>query len=246
MPGERPEAGRDQQLLGSRGRARLAPPPGEQGRRQPAGCDRTDRELIDQHQAASRGQFSAALRQPLLLVRPVVERRGAHHEIEGAVPEREGLGHRHREPEPLVAAAGGSFLARAFFGTGGHLAATVPPTGQHWQAAGFEAVITFGLVLMVLNMANGPKLNGPYVPLAVGAYILAWGAMGGPFDGASMNPARSFGPDLAIHNLSTWWVYILGPAVGATVAVAVAYVLRGPAKAQEAIAAKGTPLDRAS
>jgi len=146
----------------------------------------------------------------------------------------------------LAAAAGGSFLARAFFGTGGHLAATVPPAGQHWQAAGFEAIITFGLVLMVLNMANGPKLNGPYVPLAVGAYILAWGTMGGPYDGASMNPARSFGPDLAIHDLSTWWVYLVGPAVGATVAVAVAYVLRGPAKAQEAIAAKGTPLDQTS
>jgi aquaporin Z len=146
----------------------------------------------------------------------------------------------------FAAAAGGSFLARAFFGNEGHLAATVPPVGLHWQAAGFEAVITFGLVLMVLNMANGPKLNGPYVPLAVGAYILAWGTMGGPYDGASMNPARSFGPDLAIHNLSTWWVYVIGPAVGAVIAVGVAYVLRGPAKAQEAIAAKGTPLDRAS
>jgi len=51
--------------------------------------------------------------------------------------------------------------------------------GLAWQAAGFEAVITFGLVLMVLNMANGPKLNGPFVPLAVGAYIMAWGTMGG-------------------------------------------------------------------
>jgi aquaporin Z len=47
-------------------------------------------------------------------------------------------------------------------------------------------------------LANGPKLNGPFVPLAVGAYIMAWGTMGGPFEGASMNPARSFGPDLAL------------------------------------------------
>ena len=55
---------------------------------------------------------------------------------------------------------------------------------------------------MILNLANGPKLNGPFVPLAVGAYILGWGTMGGPFDGASMNPARSFGPDVALGNLS--------------------------------------------
>jgi hypothetical protein len=35
---------------------------------------------------------------------------------------------------------------------------------------------------MVLNLANGPKLNGTFIPLAVGAYIMAWGTMGGPFD----------------------------------------------------------------
>ena len=144
----------------------------------------------------------------------------------------------------FAAAACGSLLARGFFGPAGNLAATMPKPGQSWQAAGFEAIITFGLVLMVLNLANGPKLNGPFVPLAVGAYIMAWGTMGGPFDGASMNPARSFGPDLAIGNLSTWWVYLIGPVAGAVIAVGVAYVLRGPAKAQEASAALGTPLDR--
>jgi aquaporin Z len=99
---------------------------------------------------------------------------------------------------------------------------------------------------MILNMANGPRLNRPRVPLAVGTYILAWGAIGGPYDGASMNPARTFGPGLAIHGLSTRWVYLIGPAAGPTVAVPLAYVLRGLAKAQEAIAARGTPLDRSS
>jgi MIP family channel proteins len=144
----------------------------------------------------------------------------------------------------FVAAICGSLLARGFFGTAGNLAATMPKHGQSWQATGFEAIITFGLVLMILNLANGPKLNGPFIPLAVGAYIMAWGTMGGPFDGASMNPARSFGPDVAIGNLNTFWVYLIGPVAGSIIAVAVAYVLRGPAKAQEASAAQGTPLDR--
>ena len=94
---------------------------------------------------------------------------------------------------------------------------------------------------MILNLANGPKLNGPFVPLAVGAYILAWGTMGGPYEGASMNPARSFGPDVAIGNLSTWWVYLIGPVAGAVIAVGVAYVLRGPARAQEASARPRAP-----
>jgi glycerol uptake facilitator-like aquaporin len=145
----------------------------------------------------------------------------------------------------FAAAVCGSLLARAFFGPAGHLAATMPKPGQSWQAAAFEMIITFGLILMILNMANGPKLNGPFIPLAVGAYILAWGTMGGPYEGASMNPARSFGPDVAIGNLSTWWVYLVGPVAGAIIAVGVAYVLRGPAKAQEAAASEGTPLNRA-
>jgi glycerol uptake facilitator-like aquaporin len=144
----------------------------------------------------------------------------------------------------FAAAVCGSLLARTFFGPEGHLAATMPKPGLAWQAAAFEAIITFGLVLMVLNLANGPKLNGPFVPIAVGAYILAWGTMGGPYDGASMNPARSFGPDVAIGDLSTWWVYLVGPVAGAIIAVGVAHVLRGPARVQEASAAVGTPLDR--
>jgi aquaporin Z len=146
----------------------------------------------------------------------------------------------------FVAATCGSLLARAFFGVQGNLAATVPPPGKSWQAAIFEAILTFGLVLMVLNLADGPKLNGPFVPIAVGAYILAWGTMGGPFDGASMNPARSFGPDLARGNLSRYWPYLIGPVAGAVIAVVVAQVLRGPAKPQEAQAAQGTPIDRAT
>jgi aquaporin Z len=146
----------------------------------------------------------------------------------------------------FAAAVCGSLLARAFFGPAGHLAATMPQPGQDWQAAVFEAILTFGLVLMILNLANGPKLNGPFVPLAVGAYILAWGTMGGPYEGASMNPARSFGPDVAIGNLSTWWVYLVGPVAGAIIAVGVAHVLRGPAGIQEAQASEGTPLDRAT
>lgn len=146
----------------------------------------------------------------------------------------------------LVAAGAGSLVARAFFGVEGNLAATRPQSGLAPQAVLFEAIITFGLVLMVLSMANGPKLNGQFVPLAVGAYIMALGTIGGPYEGASMNPARSFGPDLATGNLSTWWVYIVGPAAGAALAVGVARILRGPAKAQESQAAMGTPLPDAT
>ena len=142
----------------------------------------------------------------------------------------------------LLAGAAGSGLARLFFGVAGNLAATQPQPGLEVAAAAFEAILTFGMVLMVLSMANGPKLNGQFIPLAVGAYVMALGTMGGPYEGAAMNPARAFGPDLARGDLSTWWVYIVGPLAGAAIAVAVATILRGPAKAQEAQAAMGTPL----
>jgi MIP family channel proteins len=143
----------------------------------------------------------------------------------------------------FVAAAAGSLLARAFFGPSSHLAATTPPPGQEWQAAAFEALITCGLVLFILALSAGPKLNGPFVPLAVGAYIFSLGMTGGPFEGAAMNPARAFGPDLALWSFGTLWVYIVGPIVGAAAAVLVATVLRGRATVQEAAAAQGVDLN---
>jgi aquaporin Z len=143
----------------------------------------------------------------------------------------------------FVAAGAGSLLARAFFGTTSHLAATTPPPGQAWQAAAFEAIITGGLVLMVLAMAAGPKLNGPFVPLAVGAYIFSLGMTGGPYEGAAMNPARAFGPDLALGDFGTLWVYIVGPMVGAAAAVLLDIVLRGRATVREAATAQSVALD---
>jgi glycerol uptake facilitator-like aquaporin len=142
----------------------------------------------------------------------------------------------------LCAAATGSCVAAQLFGTGGNLAATVPATGMIYQAVAFEAILTFGMVLLILGMTNGPKLDGSSVPLAVGAYVMAMGTMGGPFDGAAFNPARAFGPDFARWDFSTYWVYPVGSFIGVLVAVAVARFLRGPAKASEANAAMGNPL----
>lgn len=48
-----------------------------------------------------------------------------------------------------------------------------------------------------------------------------------PISGASMNPARSFGPDLVLLDFSHYWVYIVGPIAGGLLAVGIAYLLRG-------------------
>jgi glycerol uptake facilitator-like aquaporin len=92
-------------------------------------------------------------------------------------------------------------------------------------------------------MSAGPKLNGMFVPLAVGAYIFSLGMTGGPFDGAAMNPARAFGPDLALGNFSALWVYFVGPLLGAAAAVLLDTFLRGRARIREAATAQSVALD---
>ena len=74
-----------------------------------------------------------------------------------------------------------------------------------------------------------------------GRLVVAAAASGGDAYAAVAPPY-----DLALGNLPTWWVYLIGPAAGAVLAVGVTHVLRGPAKAKEATKAMGTPLDRRS
>jgi aquaporin Z len=128
----------------------------------------------------------------------------------------------------FAGAACGALVVRAFIGNYGNLARTNPQPGQAWGAVGWEAILTGGLVLMVLGIAGGPQLNQRFIPFAVAGYIATMGSIGGPFDGASMNPARSFGPALATLDFSHYWVYVLGPCIGALAAVLIAAVLRDP------------------
>ena len=107
--------------------------------------------------------------------------------------------------------------------------------GSNYPAAGFsgsdaflmEAVLTLGLVSVILGTASGAQNIGVFGALGVGAYIALAGLWGSPISGASMNPARTFGPDLVGTDFSDYWVYVAGPIVGAILAVGAAWVLRG-------------------
>ena len=90
-----------------------------------------------------------------------------------------------------------------------------------------EALLTLGLVSDILGTASGAQNVGVIGAIGVGSYIALAGLWGSPISGTSMNPARTFGPDLAGLDFSDYWVYVAGPIVGAVVAVLLAFVLRG-------------------
>ncbi len=137
-----------------------------------------------------------------------------------------------------VAAA--EFL-HAMFGTVGALGATVPGSGiSNGTALAMEVVLTAGLVNTILGTASGARNIGTNGAIAVGGYIALAGLWAAPISGASMNPARSFAPDLVRGDLGTTWIYIVGPVLGALIGVAFEWILKGKPTAAGAIAAQGT------
>jgi len=133
----------------------------------------------------------------------------------------------------LLAQLAGATLACLFllavFGDKGELGATVPGPGIHdWQAMLIEVALTVGLVSTILGTASTAQNVGAFSAIAVGGYIALAGLWSSPISGASMNPARSFGPDVLEWDFTSFWVYLVGPLVGALLAVVFAYVLRGP------------------
>jgi len=109
------------------------------------------------------------------------------------------------------------------------LGATTPGHGiDAIQAATMELVLTAGLVSTILGTASRAQNLGPISAFGVAAYIVLAGLWSSPISGASMNPARSFAPDLVLGDFSTFWIYVLGPFAGAFLAVGLARLLRGP------------------
>jgi len=136
-----------------------------------------------------------------------------------------------------VAAA--SFL-RAMFGTRGLLGATTPGAGVgDFKALAMEVLLTTGLVSTILGTASGARNVGSNAALAVGGYIALAGLWAAPISGASMNPVRSFAPDLIRGDLVTTWIYIVGPMLGGMIAVGFEWILKGRPTAAGALAARG-------
>jgi len=149
----------------------------------------------------------------------------------------------NRVPGYIVAQLAGAFLAALtlqwMFG-GIENGATVVGEGiEPGIAMLTEALLTLGLVSVILGTASGPRNVGANSAVAVGFYIALAGLWAAPITGASMNTTRSFAPAAVAGDLTGFWVYVVGPFLGATVAVGFEHILRGRATKAGRAAASG-------
>jgi aquaporin NIP len=111
-----------------------------------------------------------------------------------------------------------SAVLRFLFPQNALLGATLP-TGSESQSLCLEFILTFFLMLTILNVSTGAKEKGITAGIAVGAIIALEALFAGPISGASMNPARSLAPALVSGHLEHLWIYLVAPALGACAAV---------------------------
>src|SRR5262244_1119719 len=114
--------------------------------------------------------------------------------------------------------------------------------GGEWKSLVMETVLTAILVSIIINTATGHRSIGHNAAIAVGSTVALLGLFASPISGASMNPARSLGPDIVSAGYTGWWIYIVGPVIGAVIAVAVIGLVRGLPDRSEREAAQGGAL----
>jgi aquaporin NIP len=124
---------------------------------------------------------------------------------------------------------GGAFLAtfilKFLFPLNQNLGATLP-SGTHMQSFVLEIILTFLLMIVILNVSQGSKETGLFAGIAIGGTVLLEAMFAGPICGASMNPVRSLSPAIVSGNIATLWIYILAPILGVILAVLAWNVLK--------------------
>ncbi len=130
-------------------------------------------------------------------------------------------------PAQLVGAVAGALLLRlAWEGTPANLGATVPSVDAG-SAFVYELVLTAFLMFVVMAVATDTRAVGAAAAIAIGGTVALDALFGGPVTGASMNPARSFGPALVASEWTDFWIYVLAPLSGAFVGALLYGVIRG-------------------
>jgi len=120
-----------------------------------------------------------------------------------------------------------SFVLKVLFPEHRTLGATLPH-GSDWQSFILEVLLTMILMVVILCVSSGAKEKGILAGVAVGSVIALEAMFAGPISGASMNPARSLAPALVSWHLSSLWVYLAAPVVGALLAIPIFRILYLP------------------
>jgi len=118
----------------------------------------------------------------------------------------------------LGAMAASGILKWVLFPSSVSLGATIP-SGSNMQSFVLELILTFFLMLVIINVAKGSKEQGLFAGIAIGSVVLLEAMFAGPVCGASMNPARSLGPAIVSGEIKQVWIYIVAPITGATAAI---------------------------
>lgn len=122
-----------------------------------------------------------------------------------------------------------ALLLKALFGNAIVHGATKPTMGfTDVQAVVTEMILSFALVYTILATSEEAGTVGKNAGLAVAGIIAMCGLAFSPVSGASMNPARSFGPELISGGLAYAWIYFAGPIVGSLLAAAAVELIHGP------------------
>jgi aquaporin Z len=127
----------------------------------------------------------------------------------------------------LVGAVGAAVLVSMLFGADAANGVTSPHLVDDATALVIEVILTSLLLTVILGTADRARIVGPDAALAVAATISLAGLIALPIEGASMNPIRSLAPALVTGHLGSIWVYVIGPTLGALVAVAINIFLHG-------------------
>lgn len=120
----------------------------------------------------------------------------------------------------LIGAVLASGTLKLLFPANETLGATLP-AGMEMQSFVLEFLLTFFLMLVIINVATGSKEQGMFAGLAFGSTVLLEAMFAGPICGASMNPIRSLAPAIVSGHLQHLWVYIAAPVSGAAFAIPV-------------------------
>jgi len=139
-------------------------------------------------------------------------------------PAREALA--YVTAQVLGAVAGALALAAVWTSKPAHLGATVPSVGAG-SALVYELLLTAFLMFVIIAVATDTRAVGAAAAIAIGGTVGLDALFGGPVTGASMNPARSFGPALVSGTWTDFWVYLAGPILGAALGALAYQVIRG-------------------